>query len=249
MKILVALKQVPDTETKIKLGPDGKSLDLGDVKWITSPYDEYALEEALRLKETREAEVTAVSVGNDKAKSVLQGALALGVQRAVLVKSEETGDPMAIAQALAGFAKGQDFDLIFLGNKGFGGDNASVGPMLAELLGIAQANVVTKLEILEGSFRAEREGDAGTEILEGSLPAVITAQRGLNEPRYANLKGIMAAKKKTIEEVEAGAAAPLVAVVSLALPPARPEGRKLEGDPAAQAAALLGLLRDEAKVL
>jgi electron transfer flavoprotein beta subunit len=249
MKILVALKQVPDTETKIKLGPDGKSLDLGDVKWITSPYDEYALEEALRLKESREAEVTAVSVGNDKAKAVLQGALALGVQNAVLVRSEQTGDPMAIARALAGYAKGKDFDLIFLGNKGFGGDNASVGPMLAELLGIAQANVVTKLDVLDGSFRAEREGDAGTEILEGSLPAVITAQRGLNEPRYANLKGIMAAKKKTIEEVAADDAAPLVAVVSLALPPARPEGRKLDGDPAAQAAALLGLLRDEAKVL
>jgi electron transfer flavoprotein beta subunit len=156
---------------------------------------------------------------------------------------------MAIARALAGYAKDRGFDLIFLGNKGFGGDNASVGPMLAELLGIAQANVVTKLEILEGAFRAEREGDAGTEILEGSLPAVITAQRGLNEPRYANLKGIMAAKKKTIEEVPAVDAACLVEVVALALPPARPEGRKLEGDPAAQAAALLGLLRDEAKVL
>ena len=249
MKILVALKQVPDTETKIKLGPDGKSLDLGDVKWITSPYDEYALEEALRLKETRDAEVTAVSVGNDKARAVLQNALALGVQNAVLVRSEQIGDPMAIARVLAGYAKGKDFDLIFLGNKGFGGDNASVGPMLAEFLGIAQANVVTRLEVLEATFRAEREGDAGTEILEGSLPAVITAQRGLNEPRYANLKGIMAAKKKTIEELEGVAALPLVAVVGLALPPSRPEGRKLEGDPAAQAAALLGLLRDEAKVL
>ena len=249
MKILVALKQVPDTETKIKLGPDGKSLDLGDVKWITSPYDEYALEEALRLKESRDAEVTAVSVGNDKTRSVLQGALALGVQTAVLVKTEPTDDPMAIASALAGFARGKDFDLIFLGNKGFGGDNASVGPMLAELLGIAQANVVTRLEVLDGSFRAEREGDSGTEILEGTLPAVITAQRGLNEPRYANLKGIMAAKKKTIEEVDAEAASPLVAVAALDLPPARPEGRRLEGTPAAQAEALLGLLRDEAKVL
>jgi len=249
MKILVALKQVPDTETKIKLGPDGKSLDLGDVKWITSPYDEYALEEALRLKESMAAEVTAVSVGTDKARSVLQGALALGVQNAVLVRSEQTGDPMAIARSLAGYARGQGFDLIFLGNKGFGGDNASVGPMLAEFLGIAQANVVTRLDILDGGFRAEREGDAGTEILEGTLPAVITAQRGLNEPRYANLKGIMAAKKKVIEEVDSAPAEPLVAIVALDLPPARPEGRKLDGDAATQAAALLGLLRDEAKVL
>jgi electron transfer flavoprotein beta subunit len=249
MRILVALKQVPDTETVIKLGPDGKSLDLQDVKWITSPYDEYALEEALRLKESRDADVTAVSVGGDKAKAVLQGALALGAQNAVLLRSGQTGDPAAVARALAGFAKGRDFDLIFLGNMGFGGDNGAVGPMLAEFLGVAQANVVTRLEVLDGTFRAEREGDAGTEILEGTLPAVITAQRGLNEPRYANLKGIMAAKKKTIEEIEGEAAAPLVAVVGLDLPPARPEGRKLEGDAAAQAAALLGLLRDEAKVL
>jgi electron transfer flavoprotein beta subunit len=249
MKILVALKQVPDTETKIKVAADGKSLDLGDAKWITSPYDEYALEEGLRLKESMGAEVTAVTVGGDKAKPVLQGALALGVQNAVLVKGADTDDPLAIARALAGYARERGFDLVLLGNKGFGGDNASVGPMLAELLGMAQANVVIKLEIQEGRFRAEREVDAGTEVLEGGLPAVITAQRGLNEPRYANLKGIMAAKKKTIEEVEAEASAPLVSVVGLEPPAARPEGRKLEGDPAAQAAALIGLLRDEAKVL
>ena len=249
MKILVALKQVPDTETKIKIASDGKSLDGGDVKWITSPYDEYALEEALRLKESMAAEVTAVSVGGDKAKDILRGALALGADRAVLLKSEANGDALAVAQALAAYAKGQGFELIFLGNKGFGGDNAAVGPMLAELLGVAQANVVTQLTVTEGRFRAEREGDAGTEIIEAALPAVITAQRGLNEPRYANLKGIMAAKKKTIEELEALAAPCTVATVALTLPPARPEGRKLEGDAASQAAALLGLLRDEAKVL
>jgi len=249
MKILVALKQVPDTETKIKVAADGKSLDGGDVKWITSPYDEYALEEALRLKETAAAEVTAVSVGGDKAKDILRNALALGADQAVLVKSAETGDPLAVARTLAAFAEGKGFDLILLGNKGFGGDNASVGPMLAELLGVAQANVVTKLELSEGRFKAEREGDADSEVLEGSLPAVVTAQRGLNEPRYANLKGIMAAKKKTIEEVDAAPVAPAVTTVTLALPPSRPEGRKLEGDAAAQAAALLGLLRDEAKVL
>jgi electron transfer flavoprotein beta subunit len=249
MKILVALKQVPDTETPIKVSPDGKSLDLGDAKWITSPFDENALEEALRLKEALEAEVTAVSVGGDKARPVLQNALALGAQNAVLVKAGPTDDPMVVARVLAGFARGQGFDLIFLGNKGFGGDNGAVGPMLAELLGMAQANVVTKLEVRDGRFRAEREGDAGTEVLEGSLPVVITAQRGLNEPRYANLKGIMAAKKKTIEEVDGAAAAPLLAVTALALPPARAQGRRLEGDPAAQAAALAGLLRDEAKVI
>ena len=141
MKILVALKQVPDTETKIKVAADGKSLDGSDVKWIVSPYDEYALEEALRLRESAGAEVTAVSVGGDKAKDVLRNALALGVDTAVLVRSEQTGDPLAIARILAAFAEGKGFDLVFLGNKGFGGDNASVGPMLAELMGVAQAKI------------------------------------------------------------------------------------------------------------
>lgn len=249
MKILVALKQVPDTETKIKVGPDGRSLDPADVKWITSPYDEYGLEEALRLKEAKGAEVTAVSVGEEKAKDVLRNALALGADAAVLLKSTETGDPLAVARTLAAYAEGKGFELFLFGNKGFGSDNGAVGAMVAELLGLAQANLVTKLDLGEGTFRAEREGDGGTEVVEGSLPAVITAQRGLNEPRYASLKGIMAAKKKTIEEVDGAAASPAMAVSALDLPPARPEGRKLDGDAATQAAALLGLLRDEAKVL
>ncbi len=249
MKILVALKQVPDTETKIKVGPDGRSLDPADVKWITSPYDEYGLEEALRLKEAKGAEVTAVSVGEEKAKDVLRNALALGADAAVLLKSSETGDPLAVARVLAAYAEGKGFELFLFGNKGFGSDNGAVGAMVAELLNLSQANLVTKLELGEGTFRAEREGDGGTEVVEGSLPAVITAQRGLNEPRYASLKGIMAAKKKTIEEVDGPSVTPAIAVSTLALPPARPEGRRLEGDAAAQASALLGLLRDEAKVL
>jgi electron transfer flavoprotein beta subunit len=249
MKILVALKQVPDTETKIKVAADGRSLDPADVKWITSPYDEYALEEALRLKEAKGAEVVAVSVGEDKAKDILRNALALGADQAVLIKSTETGDPLSVARILGTFAEGKGFDLLLFGNKGFGADNGAVGPMVAECLGFAQANLVTKLELAEGTFRAEREGDAGTEIVEGTLPAVITAQRGLNEPRYASLKGIMAAKKKPIEEVDGAPCAAVARVASLALPPARPEGRRLDGDAAAQAAALIGLLKHEAKVL
>lgn len=249
MKILVALKQVPDTETKIKVGADGRSMDPADVKWITSPYDEYALEEGLRLKEAKGAEVTAISVGPEKAKDVLRNALALGADTAVLLKSPETGDPLAIARILAAFVEGKGFDLLLFGNKGFGADNGAVGTMVAELLGLSQANLVTKLEVSDASFRAEREGDCGTEVIEGTLPAVITAQRGLNEPRYASLKGIMAAKKKTIEEMEAASVSATLTVSALTLPPARPEGRKLDGDAATQASTLLGLLRDEAKVL
>ncbi len=248
MKILVALKQVPDTETKIKVAADGRSLDPADVKWITSPYDEFALEEAIRIKEAKGAEVVALSVGGDSAKEVLRNALALGADSAVLLKGDGQGDALAVAQMIAAYAKDKGFDLILCGNKGIGGDNAAMGPMLAELLGIGQANVVVKLELGEGTFRAEREVEGGSEVVEGALPAVITAQKGLNEPRYASLKGIMAAKKKTIEELDA-AAAPAVAVVSaLALPAERPAGRLLEGEPAAQAQALLQALKDEAKV-
>lgn len=248
MKILVALKQVPDTETKIKVAADGRSLDPADVKWITSPYDEYALEEAVRIKEAKGAEVTALSVGGDSVKDVLKNALALGADSAVLLKGDGQGDAFAVAQMIGAYAKDKGFDLILCGNKGLGGDNAAMGPMLAELLGIAQANVVVKLELGEGTFRAEREIEAGSEIIEGALPAVITAQKGLNEPRYASLKGIMAAKKKTIEEVDAAAAVAGAQISALVLPPERAAGRRLEGDPAAQAQALIQALKDEAKV-
>jgi electron transfer flavoprotein beta subunit len=248
MKILVTLKQVPDTETKIKVAADGRSLDPADVKWITSPYDEYALEEAIRIKERNGAEVLALSVGGDAVKDVLKNALALGADSAVLLKGEGQRDAFAVAQMIAAYAKDKGFDLILCGNMGIGGDNAAMGPMLAELLDVAQANVVVKLELGEGTFRAEREIEGGSEIVEGSLPAVISAQKGLNEPRYASLKGIMAAKKKTIEEIEAAPVITGAQISALTLPPQRPAGRKLEGDPAAQANSLLQALKDEAKV-
>jgi len=248
MKILVALKQVPDTETKIKVAADGRSLDPADVKWITSPYDEYALEEAIRLKEGKGAEVVALSVGSDASKDVLKNALALGADSAVLLKGDGQDDPYAVAQMIAAYAKDKGFDLILCGNKGLGGDNAAMGPMLAELLGVAQANVIVKLELGEGTFKAEREVEGGSEIVEGALPAVVTAQKGLNEPRYASLKGIMAAKKKTIEELDAAAVTAAAQVSTLALPPERPAGRLLQGDAAQQAQALLQALKDEAKV-
>jgi len=248
MKILVALKQVPDTETKIKVAADGRSLDPADVKWITNPYDEYALEEAIRIKEAKGAEVTALSVGGEPSKEVLKNALALGADTAVLLKGDGQGDALAVAQMIAAYAKDKGYDLILCGNKGLGGDNAAMGPMLAELLGWAQANVVVKLELGDSTFKAEREIEGGSERIEGALPAVITAQKGLNEPRYASLKGIMAAKKKTIEELDAAPATGGAQISALALPPERPAGRRLEGDAAAQAKALLLALKDEAKV-
>jgi len=249
MKILVALKQVPDTESKIKIADSGSAIDQTDIKWITSPNDEFALEEALRLKESMGAEITAVSIGGEKTKDILRNALALGVDSAVLLKADAIDDPLVISGALADFTKGKGFDLLFFGHKCYGNDNGCVGPMTAELLDLAHAHVVTKLSISDGNFRAEREGDAGIEIIEGNLPAVITAQRGLNEPRYANLKGIMAAKKKPIEEVECTLMDATVNIPALTLPPPRSEGKKLDGDSTTQVALLISLLRNEAKVI
>jgi electron transfer flavoprotein beta subunit len=249
MKILVALKQVPDTESKIKIADAGCTIDQADLKWITSPNDEYALEEALRLKEAKGAEVTAVSIGGEKAKDILRNALALGADAAVLLRADPAEDPLAIARAIADYAGGKGFDLLFFGHKCYGGDNGCVGPMAAEMLDLPQAHAVTRLDVSETGFRAEREGDAGIEVIEGSLPAVLTAQRGLNEPRYANLKGIMAAKKKPIEEADCALPGGAIKISALLLPAPRSEGRRLDGDPAAQAASLVALLRDEAKVI
>ena len=187
-------------------------------------------------------------MGPDSARDVLKNALALGADSAVLLKGHPGGDPLAAARMIAGYAEGKGFDLILMGNKGIGDDNCAVGPMVAELLGWGQANVVVKLELKDGRFQAEREIEGGVELVEGPLPAVITAQKGLNDPRYASLKGIMAAKKKTIEEIEVAAGELLMGIASLSLPPARPDGRKLDGEPAGQARELLTLLRDEAKV-
>jgi len=253
MKILVALKQVPDTESKIRIADTGRAIDQTDIKWITSPNDEYALEEALRLKEARGAEVIAVSIGNEKARDVLRNALALGADSAVLIKADgieaHLEDPFVVARAMTAFTDGKHFDLLFFGHKCYGSDNGCVGAMTAELLGLPQAHVVTKLDVSDTGFRAEREGDSGIEVIEGGLPAVITAQRGLNEPRYANLKGIMAAKKKPIEEINCAPLDATIKISALTLPAPRGEGVLLDGDPAVQATALVARLRDEAKVI
>jgi len=185
---------------------------------------------------------------------VLRNALALGADQAVLLKGASE-DPLAVARALAAFAQELQPALILFGNKAFGSDHGAVGAMVAELMGLPQATLINKMELGEGTFRAEREGDAGIEVVEGSLPAVFTAQKGLNTPRYASLKGIMAAKKKTIEThaLAALGLAPLAQrsweVVRLEMPPARAAGRLIDGEPEAQVKQLVELLHTEAKVL
>ena len=255
MKILVGLKYVPDTEAKVKVAADGASLDPSGVKMIASPYDDFALEEGLRRKEAAGAgEVVVVCAGPETAGSVLREALAKGADRAILVKGlPETADGLCRARVLAEVARREKPDLVLLGKYGVGTDDGQTGPMLAELLDLPHAGAVTGLEIEAGKVTARREVEGSVEVMEGELPAVITCDKGLNTPRYANIKGIMAAKKKPIETLSLGDlavdATSRVVWESLELPPPRQAGKILQGDPGDTARELARLLREEAKVL
>ncbi|HYK43059.1 MAG TPA: electron transfer flavoprotein subunit beta/FixA family protein [Thermoanaerobaculia bacterium] len=261
MNSLVAVAYVPDTETRIKIGADGKSIDESDVKWIVSPYDEYALEEALRTKESKGAgTVTVVSVGPERAKTGLRECLARGADDAIWVDTGAASslDALGTAKALAAVAKGLTFDCFWFGQKGVGPDESLVGPMTAELLGLPHVGNVVKFELGDGKATTHREIEGAAEIVEAALPAVFTAQKGLNEPRYASLKGIMGAKKKPIAEKKIGElgvpeADPGAAKVrwrKLELPPPRQAVKLVPADdPAACAKELVRLLREEAKVI
>jgi electron transfer flavoprotein beta subunit len=260
MKIIVCVKQVPDTETRIRIAGDAKGIEEGDVNWIVSPYDEHAIEEALRLKEKHGGEVVVVSLGPDRAQTAIRSALAMGADAGVFLKDPlfESLDTAATARALSSAIRAlEPFDLVLTGQQGVGGDNSQVPGMLAELLGLPQVTVALKLEVQDGKATVEREIEGAHETWETPLPAVISAQKGLNEPRYASLKGIMAAKKKPIEVKDAAALglgadqlANQVELVALELPPPRPAVAMVEGDDAgAKSRELLRLLHDEAKVI
>jgi len=248
LKIAVCLKQVPSTDTRIKIGADGKHIDPAGVTFVTNPYDEFALEEAIRLKEAKGGEVVVFSVGGAGAVAALRNALAVGADSAVHLKTDADPDALAVARLLAAEIEGKAFDLVLCGKQAVDDDAAQVGPMLAEILDLPAATVVVKLEMGEGKARATREIEGGVEMLELPLPAVVATQKGLNEPRYASLKGIMAAKKKSVEEKAVTPPASAVEIVSLTLPPARQAG-KIVGEGAAAVPALVRALREEAKVL
>ncbi|HVR43168.1 MAG TPA: electron transfer flavoprotein subunit beta/FixA family protein [Thermoanaerobaculia bacterium] len=259
MNSIVCISQVPDTEARIRIAADGKSIDETGLKFIVSPYDEYALEEAIRLKEAGGGEVTVLTFGPERAAQALRECIARGATRAVHVKGDPGGiDSLGIARILAAAIQGQPFDLIFTGKMGVGTDNALVGPMVAELLDIPHVSVVTSLEVREGSLTAHREIEGAEEVVESPLPALITAQKGLNEPRYASLKGIMAAKKIPIETRsladlglnEDELRGSRVVIVKMELPPEKAGGRKVDGaDPAAAAREIVAYIQAEAKAL
>ena len=257
MKILVCIKHVPDTEAKIKVGADGKNPDLAGVKMVVSPFDEFALEEALLIKESGGAsEVVVLGAGDDGAQASLRQALAMGADRAIHASdpSFATADPLSRARVLAAAIREEAPELVFTGKIGVGDDEGQVGPMLGELLDRPHAGGVDKLSLADGRFTAHRGIEGAVEIIEGELPAVIAWDKGEHPPRYPSLRGIMAAKKKpfgvkTAAELGIAPAAPLVVRESLELPPARPSGRMLTGDAQEAATTLARLLREEAKVI
>lgn len=259
MNSVVCISHVPDTESRIKIAADGRKIDEAGLKFIVSPYDEFALEEAIRLKEAKGGDVTVIAFGPERAQQALREALARGATKAIHVKGESTdADSLGVAKVLAAAIKSVPHDVVFLGKQGVGTDNGLVGPMLAELLGYPQVNVVTHLEISDERLKAHREIEGAEEVLEAPLPAVVTAQKGLNEPRYASLKGIMAAKKiaidtKSIADLglsDSDVLGQRVVVVSIELPPEKSGGRKIDGaDANAAAAEILNYIRQEAKAL
>ena len=259
MNCIVCMASVPDTASVIKVGGDGKGIDGSGIKWIVSPYDEYALEEALQITEAKGGEVTAVTYGPVRSEAALRDCLARGAHKAVHVIGGEAtlGDSFTIAKVLAKALDDREYDLILCGNMGVGTDCAQVGPMLAELLGIPHVANVTKLDVGDGSLTAGREVEGGQETVESPVPALITCQKGLNEPRYAALKGIMAAKRKPVDKIEVASlgidegTGSTYTVRSLELPPPKSEGTIIQGedDPAGAAAQLVNLLRSEAKAI
>jgi len=256
MKIVVCVKQVPDTETRIRIA-DGKVVE-SDVNWIVSPYDEFALEEALKIKEKKGGEVVLLSLGPERVVSALRSGLAMGADSAVHLKDPkfDAADTLGIAHALAAAVKTLSPDLVLAGQQGVGGDNSQIPGMLAEILDWPQVTVAVKVEVEDGKAVVEREIEGAHETWETTLPAVVSAQKGLNEPRYASLKGIMAAKKKMIETKDAAALAlpaealsPRTRIVAMEQPAARGAVKMIEGDPETQSRELLRLLHEEAKVI
>lgn len=253
MNSAVIMKQVPDTEALIKVKPEGDGYVKEGVKFVMNPYDEYGVEEALKTKEAAgSGSVTIVSLGPDRSVEAIRTALAMGADKGVLLKigEDDYTDALGVAKALAEELKGGDFKLIFCGKQAIDDDMAQVGPMVAELLDMPCVTVVTKLELNGDKATVTREIEGGKEIVEVNLPAIISCQKGLNEPRYASLPGIMKAKKKPMDIKDAKLEAAKAEIVKWENPPERPPGRIIEGDDqAAKATALVKALREEAKVI
>ncbi len=248
MKIAVCVSHVPDTATKVKVSSDNKAIDPADVSYIINPYDEFAVEEALKTKEKFGGEVVAISLGSVNSKGTIRKALAMGVDSGVLLLDDNPRDSYAVAKALAEEIKILNCDIVFCGKQSVDYDNSVVGQMIAELLGFNCISVVVDLKINGNKVIAETEVEGGKEVVETELPVIITAQKGLNEPRYASLRGIMTAKKKIIEEKSAAQAEILTEIITMQKPITKQPGRIL-GDDSSAVPELVKLLHEEAKVI
>jgi electron transfer flavoprotein beta subunit len=260
MKIGVCVKIVPDTDTRIKIAGGGSGIDETGIKWIVSPYDGFAIEEAVQTQEKGGGEVVLFSVGPADWQTQLRaGGLAVGAERAVIIDDAATRntDALGVAKVLAAAIRAEGCNLVFAGKQAIDDDNVQVPAMVAELLGWPHVSFVSDFSTDGSSFKATRNVGGGTlEVIEGSLPALITAERGLNTPRYAKLPDIMKAKKKAVDTkdlasigLSANDVQPAVSVSAFGPPPARPAGRKLEGDVDTMVRELVRLLREEAKVI
>lgn len=260
MNIFVFVKRVPDTESKIRINHETNSIDEEGLNFVLNPYDEFAVEEALLIREAKGGKVTVLSVGPEETTVVLKKCLAMGADEAVLIKegNPELYDGLRIARIIAQAMKTKfsEFSLLLFGKQAVGADNAQVPAMVATLLGLPQVNVVTKLEIEGNIAVAHREIEGASEKVRAPLPAVISAQKGLNEPRYETLKGIMMAKRKeipvlTLQDLglDEGAIAPQLELVNLDSPPARQAGTVIEDEPETAAKRMVDFLRNEAKVV
>lgn len=256
MRIIVLMKQVFDTEAKIVIDSNGKISKKG-VGLIMNPYDEFAVEEGLRLKEKFKGEVTVVSVGGPEAQDALRQALAMGADKAVLIDpGTDEIDEYTTATILARAVKDMEYDNILGGIRAIDDGSTQVAGRVAEILGLPAVNAVTKLEAEDGKTVATSDIEGGSAVIEVSFPALFTAQKGLNEPRYPSMKGIMQAKKKPLQKIglgdlglEAGQVVPKVKALSFFLPAARTAGKVIPGEPADAAKDLVKALREEAKII
>lgn len=264
MKIVTLVKQVPDTETKIKLRSDSSGIDEEGIKWVMNPYDEYAVEEALRIKEKLGAgEVVVLSLGPERAVESIRTALAMGADRAIHLKEDAllNGDALSTAKALAAALKKEGFDLLIGGRQSVDDDWASVPSMVAQMLGIPQVNLVSKVEVAGGSIKAWRDIEGGAKmVIESPLPALVAVTKGINEPRYASLPGIMKAKRKEVkvwgagdlglDANDVGANGAKAKVSGWSMPPERKAGTVVkDGEPQDKVKKLVEWLKNDAKII
>ncbi|HYM90391.1 MAG TPA: electron transfer flavoprotein subunit beta/FixA family protein [bacterium] len=261
MNIVVCIKHVPDTEAPIRIRADGGGVDESGLPFVVNYYDEHGIEEALRIKERLGGTVTLVTAGPARAAQALRTGLAMGADAAIHIEDPvlDDADHLGVARALAAAISAQGCDLVLCGKLATDDNAGVVGPALAEFLGFPQATAVTKLELGAGTATVHREVEGAIEVLQVALPAVITVERSINEPRYPSLPGIMRAKRTPITQRtlgdlgltldEIGGAAARIEVVGWSPPPQRQAGRVLEGEPAQVVKDLVRLLREEAKVL